>query len=488
MHSSMARMLVTARSLNYKLFKPIIVDGSTAPLVVMLHGCTQDAQDFAAGTRMNALPKKHGLFVLYPSQPATANSNLCWNWYESAHQQRGSGEPALLSALTLEVLDNHPVDRDRVFIAGFCAGGAMALIMAEQYPELFAAVGVHSGLPTGAASTNLHHVSDKAVDRARRTSRTSLEPLSAGIEPQPTQARIERFVLEHRTLACVVVDGEFQILHYYGPTERYLAPPSGAARRDLPAWIRAGLFIQLHAVLRRAVEQQERISVEGHLERDGQTHQVRCTAEPIPGTGGQQGLLLVSFDDLSVAETAEEIECDDAEEPAARQFERELRDTRRELDLATAQLQSSVEEYRANHEEMLSLNEELLSSNEELEAAKEEQESLNEEMATINQETAEINVQLRRANEDLHNLFSSTGIPTIFRRCRCPHPVATPAGPRSAVRERRACGSRPDGGVRSGHCSAGYRHVRYGRLQSGNKATCTIGRTPHHRAQRIPSG
>ncbi len=141
------------KSLNYKLLKPIIVDGSPAPLVVMLHGCTQDAQGFAAGTQMNALAEEHGMFVLYPSQPATANSNLCWNWYESAHQQRGSGEPALLSALTLEVLANHPVDRDRVFIAGFCAGGAMALIMAEQYPELFAAVGVHSGLPTGAASS-----------------------------------------------------------------------------------------------------------------------------------------------------------------------------------------------------------------------------------------------------------------------------------------------------------------------------------------------
>ncbi len=171
---------------------------------------------------------------------------------------------------------------------------------------------------------------------------------------------------------------------------------------------------RMHAVLCRAVEQQERVSVEGHLESDGQTHQVRCTAEPIPGTGAQQGLLLVSFDDLSVVEGVMEIERDDTEEPAARQLERELRDTRRELDLATAQLQSSVEEYRAKHEEMLSLNEELLSSNEELEAAKEEQESLNEEMATIHQETAEKNVQLRSANEDLHNLFSSTGIPTIF--------------------------------------------------------------------------
>ncbi len=141
------------KTLNYKMFKPFLVDGPVAPLVVMLHGCTQNAQDFAAGTRMNALAEEHGLFVLYPSQPVTANPNLCWNWYESAHQQHGSGEPALLCALIREVLANHPVDPDRIFIAGFCAGGAMALIMAEQYQDLFAAVGVHSGIPTGAASS-----------------------------------------------------------------------------------------------------------------------------------------------------------------------------------------------------------------------------------------------------------------------------------------------------------------------------------------------
>ncbi|ASJ73587.1 alpha/beta hydrolase family esterase [Granulosicoccus antarcticus] len=110
-------------SLNYKLFKPFDVDGSTAPLLVMLHGCTQDAQGFSAGTQMNALAEEHGMFVLYPTQPATANANLCWNWYESAHQQRGSGEPALLNALTLEILANHPIDPNRVFIAGFCARG-----------------------------------------------------------------------------------------------------------------------------------------------------------------------------------------------------------------------------------------------------------------------------------------------------------------------------------------------------------------------------
>ncbi len=139
--------------LHYKLYKPALATGRTAPLLVMLHGCTQDAGDFAAGTAMNAIARESGLYVLYPTQSANANMNRCWNWFERAHQHRGSGEPALLGGLTRQIIEDHSIDSGQVFIAGLSAGGAMALIMAEQYPELFAAVGVHSGLPTGVASS-----------------------------------------------------------------------------------------------------------------------------------------------------------------------------------------------------------------------------------------------------------------------------------------------------------------------------------------------
>jgi poly(hydroxyalkanoate) depolymerase family esterase len=140
-------------ALDYKLYVP---PGAAAvrprPLVVMLHGCTQDPDDFAAGTGMNACAREQGFYVLYPAQSKSANPQRCWNWFKHGDQQRGHGEPAVLAALTRQMMKDHGVDPRRVYVAGLSAGGAMAAIVAEAYPELFAAVGIHSGLPIGAAS------------------------------------------------------------------------------------------------------------------------------------------------------------------------------------------------------------------------------------------------------------------------------------------------------------------------------------------------
>jgi poly(hydroxyalkanoate) depolymerase family esterase len=142
------------RKLTYKLYLPPSV-ATTAfaprPMVVMLHGCTQGADDFAAGTRMHALARDLGVVVLYPEQDRHANPQKCWNWFKPQHQQRGRGEPALLAALTRSIAGEHGVDSDRVFVAGLSAGGAMAEIVGRCYPDVFAAVGVHSGLPAGSA-------------------------------------------------------------------------------------------------------------------------------------------------------------------------------------------------------------------------------------------------------------------------------------------------------------------------------------------------
>ena len=137
---------------NYKLYVPPQHADHARPLVVMLHGCTQDPDDFAAGTDMNARAREQGFFVLYPAQSQDGNAQRCWNWFARAHQQRGGGEPALLADMTQAVIARYGIDTQRVYVAGLSAGGAMADIVAAAYPEVYAAVGVHSGLPRGAAT------------------------------------------------------------------------------------------------------------------------------------------------------------------------------------------------------------------------------------------------------------------------------------------------------------------------------------------------
>ncbi|MGC5777673.1 extracellular catalytic domain type 1 short-chain-length polyhydroxyalkanoate depolymerase [Methylobacterium sp. NFXW15] len=141
---------VAAGSRDYKLFVPGTPQKS-APLVVMLHGCTQNPDDFAAGTGMNVLAERLGIFVAYPAQNRSAHPQKCWNWYDPADQSRESGEPAIIAGITRAVMAAYPIDPARVYIAGMSAGGAAALNIAHAYPDLYAAVGVHSGLAAGCA-------------------------------------------------------------------------------------------------------------------------------------------------------------------------------------------------------------------------------------------------------------------------------------------------------------------------------------------------
>lgn len=137
---------------DYRLFVPSPRDEPLQGLVMMLHGCTQNADDFAVGTRMNHLAEEHNMLVVYPEQSRAANQMGCWNWFQPEHQSRGAGEPALLDDLARAVALEFFIRSGRIYVAGLSAGGAMAAILGQAYPETFAAVGVHSGLAPGAAT------------------------------------------------------------------------------------------------------------------------------------------------------------------------------------------------------------------------------------------------------------------------------------------------------------------------------------------------
>lgn len=164
-----------------------------AGLLVFLHGCTQDAADARRGTGLDAHAARAGLLVLYPEQPATANPQKCWNWFDPAHQRRDAGEPATIAAMTRRVAEAHGVAPGRVHVAGLSAGGAMALVLAAHYPDLYASVATHSGVPLGAARTPLE-------------AWTAMKQ-GAGADPAPVRAALAAAPGGVRALPLLVVHG-----------------------------------------------------------------------------------------------------------------------------------------------------------------------------------------------------------------------------------------------------------------------------------------
>lgn len=168
----------TFGSRGYRLYLPASQPKRPKGLILMLHGCSQTPEDFALGTHMNAFAEKHGLAVAYPRQTKGHNAGLCWNWFKPAHQSRGMGEPAILASLTRKLMREFELERGAVFVAGLSAGGAMAAILSDVYPDLFSAAGIHSGLARGSARDVRSAMSAMRRGRSHAGFNTSSTPSS----------------------------------------------------------------------------------------------------------------------------------------------------------------------------------------------------------------------------------------------------------------------------------------------------------------------
>jgi poly(hydroxyalkanoate) depolymerase family esterase len=203
----------------YRLYIPSQYRGQPLPLIVMLHGCTQSPEDFAVGTRMNPGAERRNCFVAYPAQPASANPSKCWNWFRPGDQARGKGEPALIAGLTRDVMREYSIDEDRVYAAGLSAGAAAAAVLASAYPDLYAAIGVHSGLACGVASD---------VPSAFAAMRQSRAPAGCRVGSKPSvqsgYSRIVPAIVFHGDRDTTVHPGNSdQVIAQLGETIRGLA-------------------------------------------------------------------------------------------------------------------------------------------------------------------------------------------------------------------------------------------------------------------------
>jgi poly(hydroxyalkanoate) depolymerase family esterase len=180
----------------YKVYVPARRGEGQLPLVIMLHGCTQTADDFAVGTGMNALAEEHGFIVVYPEQVMTANHLGCWNWFNPQDQLRDRGEPSIIAGLTRALISEMSIDPERVFVAGLSAGGAMVEVMSATYPDLYAGACVHSGLVYGVASDTasafvaMNGKSQGRAKRARDRVRTIIFHGAADQRVHPTNGEL----------------------------------------------------------------------------------------------------------------------------------------------------------------------------------------------------------------------------------------------------------------------------------------------------------
>jgi poly(hydroxyalkanoate) depolymerase family esterase len=212
---------------SFMVYEPARRRPGSVPLIVMLHGCQQGAADFAAGTRMNQVADEAGAVVLYPEQSIGANAMRCWNWYALHDRSNRRGDAALIAAMTRKVMREHDLDPTRVYVAGMSAGGAMAAVLARDYPGLYAAMGVHSGVPAGLAHDVYSAMQLMSNGPGRR-----INSDAASIDDSPC---IAPCIVFHGDEDTTVHPSNGEAIHANGGVEPYLSPPADALRTTVAA-------------------------------------------------------------------------------------------------------------------------------------------------------------------------------------------------------------------------------------------------------------
>jgi poly(hydroxyalkanoate) depolymerase family esterase len=247
-------------SREYRLFVPSRYAGRPLPLIVMLHGCKQNPEDFAAGTGMNEAAEEAGLLVAYPAQARSANRMGCWNWFQEKHQQRGQGEPAIIAGITREIMQRYAVDARRVYVAGLSAGASMAVIMGNTYPDLYAAVGVHSGLAYRGADSAYSAIF--AMQRGAR-----IRPGSPGPKMQHASLALPTIVFHGDSDRTVHPDNGKLVMAYSAPNSLQGVPPG-----EVEMVVRRGQVNGGHAYTQTAYLNEFRMSVAEHWVVHGSGH------------------------------------------------------------------------------------------------------------------------------------------------------------------------------------------------------------------------
>jgi poly(hydroxyalkanoate) depolymerase family esterase len=247
-------------SRDYRLFVPSCYVGRPLPLLIMLHGCKQTPEDFAAGTAMNEAAEAVGLLVAYPAQTKAANRMNCWNWFQDKHQNRGEGEPAIIAGITREIMKLYSVDARRVYVAGLSAGGSMAVVMGNTYPDLYAAIGVHSGLAYRGANNAFNAIF--AMQRGARIKSPPAAQVSA-----PAAPTLPAIVFHGENDRTVHPDNGKLVIAHSAPNSLQGRPPV-----QVEIMVRRGQVAGGHAYTQTAYFDQARVPVAEHWLVHGSGH------------------------------------------------------------------------------------------------------------------------------------------------------------------------------------------------------------------------